>query len=112
MQGDVVHVQAHGLADAGPGGIEEFEQGAVTQSGGRIRPTASRILRDLLDADRLGQPLPGIGGWRSLAGSVGVMPSSAQNLWRPRTATTVRAAGAVRQGTRRRTRRVTPGRSL
>ena len=33
-----------------------------------------------------------MGGWTSLAGSVGVTPSSAQNLWSPRTATTVLAA--------------------
>lgn len=39
-----------------------------------------------------GSLLPGIGGWTSLAGSAVVIPSSAQNLCNPRTATTVRAA--------------------
>ena len=40
----------------------------------------------------LGSLLPGMGGWTSLAGSVVVSPSSAQNLCSPRTATTVLAA--------------------
>ena len=40
----------------------------------------------------LGSLLPGMGGWTSLAGSVGVSPSRAQNLCSPRTATTVLAA--------------------
>ena len=69
-QGDVVDVEAHGLADAGAGGIQELQQRPVAQPGGRVRSCGLQDPGDLVDADGLGQAFAGHGRV-DVAGRVG-----------------------------------------
>ena len=67
---EVVEVEADGLADAGPGGVEHLEQRAVAQR--RRGVPHRRGLEEPLTSstrDRLGQPLGGAGGCTRRAGS-------------------------------------------
>jgi hypothetical protein len=55
-------------------------------------PAASRIASTSESGSAFGSRLAGAGGFTEAAGSLVARPSLTANLWKPRTATTVRAA--------------------